>query len=771
MAQAVRFVLQSSLAAAYATGAIAAAPQAVLSASRPPLPTPCAGVACNNGGGALNFVQSGVAAAVSTGNNLTVNQSSSKAILNWKDFNVAGGYSVTFNQPNSLAATLNRIWSADPSVIAGKLTANGQVYLINQNGIVFANGAQVNVAGLTASTLNLSDNAFQNGLLSQNSSTLSQGANYVPAVFDASLNPSGQAGEVKVEAGAQLTTNASGGRIMLLGESVTNQGRITTTDGQAILAAGTKVYLASTSDPTMRGLLVQVNGGGSSGASASSVTNAGEISAPRGNVTLAGLAVNQEGIVSATSSVNANGSIYLVAGDTSQPSPDGSSPGFYNNAVTGYDVASGKSAESRGQMLPNYGGTLTLAAGSVTQITADATDTATITDSQSFYSSQVNLVGKNINLVGNATVRAPGATVNAVAAANPFNYAQRQLTHQLSAQPDGSRIYLDSRSVIDVSGLTDVEIAATRNLIPIRLGANELADDPLQRDGFLHGQTVTVDVTRGSTLLNAATLASYRNTIGRGIQEKLTAAGTIQLGSSGDVITRAGSIQNVSGGSIAYQSAMGQATSKLVGADGKVYDVTTAPTDIQYVGFADRYSYTDPRWGTVTASNQSANTLIPGYLQGANAGELIVQAPQIYLRGTMLGQTTPGIYQRSGASLPQTGTFVLGDSAALPDPANNAELNRDAPAILLQEGARDTLGTFDPATSTLPGAGSTVISLANLAASGFGNIALYSNGSITQPASSQVTLPGNGSLTLDGRSIALDGQIRAPGSTVNLVSE
>ncbi|MFX8624542.1 filamentous hemagglutinin N-terminal domain-containing protein, partial [Acinetobacter baumannii] len=57
------------------------------------------------------------------------------------------------------------MWSADPSVIAGKLSANGQIYLVNQNGIVFAQGAQVNVGSLVASTLNINSNDYLNGLL------------------------------------------------------------------------------------------------------------------------------------------------------------------------------------------------------------------------------------------------------------------------------------------------------------------------------------------------------------------------------------------------------------------------------------------------------------------------------------------------------------------------------------------------------------------------------------------------------------------------------
>ena len=116
--------------------------------------------------------------------------------------------------------------------------------------------------------------------------------------------------------------------------------------------------------------------------------------------------------------------------------------------------------------------------------------------------------------------------------ASTWEYAQKQAAHTLSPSTDGSRIYLDAASTIDVSGLNEVAVAATRNIVSVRMGANELADDPLLRDGFLHGQTVNIDVTKGSTLLNQSTLEAYQNNIGRGIQEKLTVGGAIALSSN-----------------------------------------------------------------------------------------------------------------------------------------------------------------------------------------------------------------------------------------------
>src|SRR5262249_5452015 len=100
-----------------------------------------------------------------TGRLLTIDQQSQRTIIDWKSFDIAAGSQGRFNQPNSTASALNRIYSLDPSVIQGKLGANGQILLINQNGILFDRGAQVNVQSLVASTLNLSNERFNSGAL------------------------------------------------------------------------------------------------------------------------------------------------------------------------------------------------------------------------------------------------------------------------------------------------------------------------------------------------------------------------------------------------------------------------------------------------------------------------------------------------------------------------------------------------------------------------------------------------------------------------------
>src|SRR6476659_3535769 len=90
-------------------------------------------------------------------------QSSRKAIINWQSFSVGSGATVTFQQPDSGAITLNRVTGAGASAIDGNLFANGQVWLINGNGILFGQGSRIDIGGLIATTSDIRDSDFLSG--------------------------------------------------------------------------------------------------------------------------------------------------------------------------------------------------------------------------------------------------------------------------------------------------------------------------------------------------------------------------------------------------------------------------------------------------------------------------------------------------------------------------------------------------------------------------------------------------------------------------------
>ena len=231
----------------------------------------------------------GSGAITQTGTVTTINQMSSKLGINWQDFNIAAGEKVQFVQPNGQSIALNRVVGTNGTAIYGQLTANGQVFLINPNGVLFASGAKVNVGGLVASTNGISDADFLAGnySFSGDGTVLNQG---------------------------QLTAT-EGGYIALIGGNVQNEGIIVANKGVVALASGQKVTLDLTGDGLIN-LAVDRN------ALHAVVANNQMIQANGGRVIMTAQTANDlngtvvnSGIVTARTINNVNGTI-ILAGDT-----------------------------------------------------------------------------------------------------------------------------------------------------------------------------------------------------------------------------------------------------------------------------------------------------------------------------------------------------------------------------------------------------------------------------------------------------------------------
>ena len=97
---------------------------------------------------------------------MTINQGSDRAVINWGSFSIGAGNGVTINQPTSNSALLNRVTGALPSTLDGSLTANGEVYLVNPNGVILGQNGTVEAGGFVASTLDIGTQDFMNGRLS-----------------------------------------------------------------------------------------------------------------------------------------------------------------------------------------------------------------------------------------------------------------------------------------------------------------------------------------------------------------------------------------------------------------------------------------------------------------------------------------------------------------------------------------------------------------------------------------------------------------------------
>src|SRR5262245_57160100 len=154
--------------------------------------------------------------------NVVVDQWSNRAIINWNTFNIGTGETTRFNQPDSSSVVLNRVTGGlGPSMIAGMLTANGRVFLINRDGVLFGSNAVVNTAGFLATTSDIKNKDFMAGRYNFN----------IPGRPDASIVNNGN------------ITAASGGFAALVAPGVRNTGTITATLGTVGLAAGNSFTL------------------------------------------------------------------------------------------------------------------------------------------------------------------------------------------------------------------------------------------------------------------------------------------------------------------------------------------------------------------------------------------------------------------------------------------------------------------------------------------------------------------------------------------------
>jgi filamentous hemagglutinin family protein len=161
------------------------------------------------------------------GGTQTITQSTNQAIVNWNGFNIDMGELVHFVQPSSVSAILNRVVGQDPSQILGAMRANGQVFLINPNGVVFGENAVIDVGSLVVSTLNITDDDFLQGKLN-----FQQEADHELASI---INH----GTIKID---------DNGYVVLTGPMVANEGVILARVGQVALAGGTKSTVSF--DPT-----------------------------------------------------------------------------------------------------------------------------------------------------------------------------------------------------------------------------------------------------------------------------------------------------------------------------------------------------------------------------------------------------------------------------------------------------------------------------------------------------------------------------------------
>ncbi len=308
------------------------------------------------GGGSVAAGQVGI---VTDGTRMNITQGSQRAIINWQSFDIGSQAQVSFQQPNAAAVALNRVSGPTASRIEGQLSANGQVFLVNPNGVLFGGGARVDVGALVASTLDIHDTDFLAG--------------------NARFSGSGSAIENRGTINA-----ASGGYLAFIAPTITNNGTLNAPHGTVAMGAGEAVTLNFAGDRLV-GLSV------STATLDTLIENRQAIHAEGGAIllTAAGAAavsssvVNNSGVLEAGSLTEDGGRIVLRAGGDIT---------LGSTSVIAAGGARGGDIEIQAQS-----GTL-LADGRI-----DARGTSATGGS-------VNLLGERVGLVNAAEVDASGAT-------------------------------------------------------------------------------------------------------------------------------------------------------------------------------------------------------------------------------------------------------------------------------------------------------------------------------------------------------------------------
>lgn len=224
-----------------------------------------------------------------SGSNTVINQTSDKAIVNWNSFDINKGESVQFNQNSSSSVILNRVTNGLPTSIFGNINANGNVFILNNAGVLIGNGANINTNSFLAGAANINDNDFISGKY-----------NFYGAAGNVINN-----GNIKVQ---------NGGYAVLMGKNVTNNGLISAKLGKIYLSSG-ETFRMDMSGNDLIGVAVD------KGVSDALINNTGNIKAEGGTIVMTAKnasdmirqAVNNTGIIDASSISYEGGHVILGA--------------------------------------------------------------------------------------------------------------------------------------------------------------------------------------------------------------------------------------------------------------------------------------------------------------------------------------------------------------------------------------------------------------------------------------------------------------------------
>ena len=397
-------------------------------------------------------------------NHLKIHQQTQRAVINWDNFSIGAGQVTRFVQPNRNASVLNRVTTGNVSHIHGQLKGNGNVYVVNPNGIFVHSGGVIDIGGSAVlSTLDIDNDDFMGG-------------------GDDLFYGGSTAGITNVG-----SISSADGDVILMGGFVDNDGQIGALNGTVAIGAGGEILVKETgqSKITIRG------GSGSSGnADGTGISNTGSISGANAELKAHGniyaLAINNSGMVRASGATRSNGRVRLQASGSSSNINLGTNSQIIASAgSSGGDVA-----------ISSDGGDVTVG-GSI-----DASG---------------NVDGGSVSVVGNNVTQTAGSVIDASGGSSggSVKIDSVELT-SIDGKVDASSAY-GTGGDIDITGdliLADANATITADGMEggkIRVGGDFQGKDTGLREASRVGVAEGADIRADGTLGNAGTVIVWAN--------------------------------------------------------------------------------------------------------------------------------------------------------------------------------------------------------------------------------------------------------------------
>ena len=629
---------------------------------------------------------------------LDINQTSARAVLDWHSFSIGAGETTNFHQPSPSSVAVNRVTGVDPSTISGHLNANGQVVLVNPNGILFSQGASVNVGGLVATTTGISvENAMAGNF-----------------VFDQASRSS----SATVVNQGKITA-AEGGLVALVAPGVANSGVIRAKLGKVSLASGNAWTLDLYGDHLVNfavdGGKVTQNVSGPAGTEAG-VNNSGKIYAAAGTVEITadvakGIvsnAINTTGIIEASSIHQEGGTIVLDGGDNG--------------------VSLGGTLAATG----TNGGTISIKAGSITtsgKIDASAIGygnggniTAVASDAGTYGGT---ILAKGGQLGGNGgTVETSGHTIT-------FDNVQVDTTAPLGKT--GTWLLDPYDLTINAADGAAIANALATNNVTLQTTASNTGASGFGTVGANGGGDIIDNGAISWNSANSLTLSAYRNiSVNAGISDS----------GAGNVILRADNTGNGTGTVLIPGSVSVGGTASLY------YDPSSYSAPTAYAGFLGAAG-TNAYMLVNTAAELAAvkNNLAGTYALGANIAVVGALAPIGTAATPFSGifDGNGGIGQYTMGGLVATGTTNVGLFGNNIGTIRNVTVTSGAVSGLTNVGgiAGSNAGTI--ANSSFNGSVA-----GGLASQNIGGLVGYNSGSLSGGTASGAVIAGSGSTAVGG---------------------